>query len=230
MSGTTWSKFFWSDWDTDPALRLCSFAAQGFWMRLLCIAASHDPIGYVAVEGRALSVTDTARLTGASETEAQTLTAELERNGVFSRDRTGRIYSRRMTKDARVSAEARKNGKLGGNPGLGKHRGKSQGVNPTLKPGVKPQEPSASTKVRTPNSVLTLSEAKHEFLGPKEVRAAFLAELGEEWTVSYLDPCAWQDVPERALVPATRLAGSKIIRDARKVLSSLSLLVLEKAA
>ena len=64
MSGTVWSKFFWSDWETDPALRLCSLAAQGFWMRMLSIAAAHDPIGYVAVAGRTLDETALARLTG----------------------------------------------------------------------------------------------------------------------------------------------------------------------
>ena len=57
MSGTIWSKFYWSDWETDPALRLCSLAAQGLWMRMLCVAASHDPIGYVAVAGRGLDET-----------------------------------------------------------------------------------------------------------------------------------------------------------------------------
>jgi hypothetical protein len=40
MSGTRWSKFYWSDWDGDMRLRLCSLAAQGLWMQMLCIAAS----------------------------------------------------------------------------------------------------------------------------------------------------------------------------------------------
>jgi hypothetical protein len=118
MSGTVWSKFFWSDWESDPALRLCSFAAQGFWMRMLCIAAAHDPIGYVAVAGKGLDETALARLTGCPESEIACLIGELERNGVFSRDRLGRIYSRRMTADARKAAVARRNGLKGGNPSL----------------------------------------------------------------------------------------------------------------
>ena len=131
MSGTVWSKFFWSDWESDPALRLCSFAAQGFWMRMLCIAAAHDPIGYVAVAGKALDETALARLTGCPVSEVSCLIGELERNGVFSRDRLGRIYSRRMTADARKAAVARRNGHKGGNPtllkqqGLSKHEAKS---------------------------------------------------------------------------------------------------------
>lgn len=66
--------------------------------------------------------------------------------------------------------------------------------------------------------------------GPADVRAAFLAQLGEEWVGSYLDHCAWQDVPERALIPATRYAGSKLVREGRSVLAALGLSVLERAA
>ncbi|MGT2468458.1 hypothetical protein ACVOMV_32405 [Mesorhizobium atlanticum] len=69
MSGTIWSKFFWSDWESDPNLRLCSLAAQGLWMRMLCIAAAHEPIGYVAIAGKGLEETALARLAGCAETE-----------------------------------------------------------------------------------------------------------------------------------------------------------------
>lgn len=144
MSGTIWTKFFWSDWDTDPALRLCSYSAQGLWMRMLCIAAAHDPIGYVAVAGRALDETSIARMTGGTESEVRDLLGELDRNGVFSRDRQGRIFSRRMVKDARRAAIARKNGKKGGNPSLGNNGGNIGGDNPPDNPGLKPQEPRAN--------------------------------------------------------------------------------------
>lgn len=87
MSGTVWSKFFWADWESDPNLRLCSLAAQGLWMRLLCVAAAHEPIGYVAVAGKGLDEAALARLTGCPEAELAGLLGELERNRVFSRDR-----------------------------------------------------------------------------------------------------------------------------------------------
>lgn len=122
MSGTIWSKFFWSDWESDPNLRLCSLAAQGLWMRMLCIAAAHEPIGYVAIAGKGLDEAALARLAGCAETELGALLGELEQNRVFSRDRHGRIYSRRMTTDARKARAARKNGLKGGNPSLSKER------------------------------------------------------------------------------------------------------------
>jgi hypothetical protein len=151
VSGNPWSKFFWADWESDPALKLCSLAAQGLWMRMLCIAASHDPIGYVAVAGRGLEGTDLARMTGASEPEVDALVGELVRNGVCSRDAKGRFYSRRMIRDARRSAEARKNGKLGGNPSLAKVTGKARGVKGSDKTGDKggdkPHNPEARGSV-----------------------------------------------------------------------------------
>ncbi|MFG1257325.1 hypothetical protein V5F79_08350 [Xanthobacter flavus] len=108
-----WSKFFWSDWEADHGLRLCSLAAQGLWMRMLCVCARHDPKGYLAINGHPLTVTDIARLAGVAETEAEILMEELGRNGVFSRNRTGVIYSRRMVKDEKRSKEGRKWKNLG---------------------------------------------------------------------------------------------------------------------
>lgn len=145
MSGTTWSKFFWADWQSDPALRLCSFAAKGLWMDLLCIAAAHDPIGYVAVAGRGLNETSIARMTGGLESEVRVLLGELEQNGVFSRDRKGVIFSRRLLSDARRAAIARKNGKSGGNPSLLNGGEKSGLDNQPDKPPLKPHEPLATS-------------------------------------------------------------------------------------
>lgn len=230
MSGVTWTKFYWSDWSSDSRLKLCSLAAQGLWMQMLCLAAQNDPIGYLSIADRPLGVTDLARLIGASETELGAPLEELERNRVFSRDRNGRIYSRRMVKDAKDAADFKKWGKLGGNPTLGKGRGNLPGVNPPHKGKDKPHKPSATSKVEGPDSPSNLGEAKNDFLGPKEVRDAFRANLGEEWCRSYLDPCAWQDVPERALIPASRIAGQKLIRDAKKILGALNLQVLDRAA
>ena len=118
-----WSKFFWNDWENDPELRLCSLAAQGLWMRLLCLAAKSNPTGFVAVAGRPCSSTDIARLSGVPEQEVESLLGELSRNGVFSRDAQGRIYSRRMVRDNRKRQKLRKNGQKGGVSSLLKNKG-----------------------------------------------------------------------------------------------------------
>lgn len=101
-------------------------------MRMLCIAAEADPIGYVTVNGRPLDGQDLARLTGVSVPEVETLLSELDRNGVFSRDRKGMSYSRRMVRDEKRRKLAQKNGKTGGNPTLSKHSVIPPPVNPQL--------------------------------------------------------------------------------------------------
>lgn len=143
MTSNPWDKFYWNDWENDPALKLCSFAAQGLWMRCLCICAKADPKGYLLVAGRPLGATDLARLTGAPETEVESLLSELARNGVFSRDRTGRIFNRRMVADARKHRNAVENGRKGGNPSLRKDKEIPPSVNPTHNAEDKTHKPEA---------------------------------------------------------------------------------------
>lgn len=88
---------------------------------------------------------------------------------------------------------------------------------------------SASVEVDGPSGQSTLY-GQNEFLGPKEVRDAFSTLLGEQWCRSYLDRCGWQDVPERALIPATGTAGRKIVGEGRPILAKFKLTVLEKSA
>lgn len=86
-----------------------------------------------------------------------------------------------------------------------------------------------STVVGEPDGSPTHS-GQNDFLGPKEVRQAFVDAKGEDWTRSYVDPCGWQDVPERALIPRNGVGGAKLVREGRSVLAQLSLTVLGKAA
>lgn len=230
MSGTVWSKFYWADWESDPKLRLCSAAAQGLWMRMLCICAEAN--GYLTIAKRPLSSKDLAAITGWPEHDVLGWLDELERWGVYSLDAKGRIYSRRMIKDVKRVKLARENGKNGGNPRLGNHSGSGARDKGQPTPPLRPrsQKPEARASVEAPNRASTPCSAKNDFLGPKEVRSAFCEKLGDDWCRAYLDKCAWQDVPERALIPATRTAGTKLVRDGRAVLASLGLTVLEKAA
>jgi hypothetical protein len=149
MSATVWSKFYWSDWLSDAGLRRSSFAARGLWIDMLCIAAQSDPIGYLTVNNEILSVQDIARMVGGSEPEVSTLIDELDRNGVLSRDRTGKIYSRRMVRDDKKARVAQKNGKLGGNPTLRNNSGNSPSDNHRDKCEVKPQIPITTNQKKT---------------------------------------------------------------------------------
>lgn len=116
MSANPSSRWFWNDWDNDRGLALCSFAAQGLWMRILSIAARAG--GYVRVNEMACSPKDIAVLIGHPVAEVEMLIAELEQRHVFSRTRNGTIYNRRMIRDEKSRRLSRKNGKMGGNPNL----------------------------------------------------------------------------------------------------------------
>jgi len=111
MAGTTYSKFFWSDWSDDKELIICSMAAQGFWMRLLCIAAGSERQGHVLVAGRKPTLQELHDITRCPLDQIELLTAELVRNEVCGLDRDGVIISRRLVRDARrrnISAEGGK--------------------------------------------------------------------------------------------------------------------------
>jgi hypothetical protein len=127
-----WSKFSWAAWENDPALALVSMAAQGFWMRLLCIAAKEG--GYVLVGGLPPTPAKLARIVRASEAEVLEWLAELEAEKVCKKTGTGTIYSKRMVDDAKVSRINSENGKKGGNPTLRKDDGNSDPLNHDGKP------------------------------------------------------------------------------------------------
>lgn len=139
------SVFYWKDYENDEGLRVSSLAAQGLWMRLLCVAAKADPYGYILVNGHPVEAAGIARLAGVTEDEAKPLLLELERNGVFSVDRRGRMFSRRMVRDAAARTKAQKNGSKGGNPALrsssGNSKEKSDPVNLGDNGEVKPPYP-----------------------------------------------------------------------------------------
>ena len=92
----------------------------------MCLMHEAKPYGHLLVNGRPVTDTQLALLTGIPQDQLSALLGELENSGVFSKTSAGVIYSRRMTRDAKRSAEGQRYGKRGGNPAL-TH-------NPTLNP------------------------------------------------------------------------------------------------
>lgn len=220
-----WIKFYPRDWRGDQAVRSVSLAARGLWIEILCIMHEATPYGHLVIGDQPMKVDALARFVGASVEEVQAQLVELRAAGVTRQTRGGVLYSKRMIDDHKRSLEGRK-AKL---EAIEKAKGNPRPARvPTRDPTT--QKPEARAKDKGPDSPLSLSEAKNEFLGPKEVRQAFEAERGDEWCRSYLDPCAWQDVPERALIPANGYAGRMLVREGRSVLAKLGLIVLERAA
>lgn len=124
--------FYTGDWMKAPEVRALSYAAKGLWIDMLCIMSEATPRGYLTLNATPLELDTLARMTGGSTAEVSRLVTELESAGVFSRDRHGILYSRRMVRDEKDRELARGYGRLGGNPALLR-----QPLSPPLKPDLK---------------------------------------------------------------------------------------------
>ncbi|KFL87912.1 hypothetical protein AmDm5_1914 [Acetobacter malorum] len=118
MSKRRWSKFWWQDYERDPALRLCSLAAQGLWMRLLCLMHEAEPYGHLCINHRPLHTRQLAQMLGVSDRQIQRLMAELREAGVYSTTSEGAVFCRRLLRDKAASDLGSHWGRTGGNPRL----------------------------------------------------------------------------------------------------------------
>lgn len=163
MASTSWLKFYPSDWRADPMLRMCSIAARGLWIEMLCLM--HESGGYLRVNGVALNVEQLANLAQIPHRKCTVLVAELQKNGVFSVDENGVFFSRRILKDLANAKRDQENGRLGGNPKL------KEGVNP----------PDKASRARVPDTRSQKEEEGERALArarPPKIRMA------EDWEPS----------------------------------------------
>lgn len=147
-------QFYPADWRKDPALSTCSLAARGLWIELMCVAHESDEYGTLSINGKPMTEQQIARAVGESPALINKLLAELEASGVFSRNESGSIYSRRMIKDERLRNVRADAGRLGGNPNLLNQMDK-QKVNHTSKQSLTPSSSSSSSEI-TPKPLLDL--------------------------------------------------------------------------
>jgi hypothetical protein len=216
-------KFYPRDWRGDQALRLVSLPARGLWIDMLCVMYEATPYGHLIIGDQPVSDADLARLAGSDAEQIQALLVELLGARVARRTRGGVIYSKRMIADD-TKAKAGRKAKLDAIEEAKKNNAPSR--SPSSPPST--QRPEARGRIEAHQGASIPTEAKNNFIGPKEVRDAFRAKLGEDWCGAYIDRCGWQENPDRALIPATRTAATKLIREGRAVLSALGLTVLEQ--
>ena len=137
-----WLKFFPSDWRADPALRMCSLAARGLWIEMLCLMHQARPHGSLLVNGKPVTVAGLANLVGAGVAEVEGFLAGLEEAGVFSPHADGALYSRRMR--AATRSEPWSTASTDGWAATPRLRpGVNPPVNPAVKAGVKAQKPES---------------------------------------------------------------------------------------
>lgn len=139
LSRDPWFKFFPSDWRGDEGLQLCSLAARGLWMELICYMHKADPYGHLVIDGKAPTTDDLIRrLRPRSKSEFTTAFAELREHGVYSITEQGVIYSRRMVRRGARIVASRENGHLGGRPRREEPRGEPR-QEPSEEPSGKPR-------------------------------------------------------------------------------------------
>lgn len=111
-------KFFTRDWLNEPRLRLCSPAARGLWIDLICLMAGSEKHGYLVHNGRPFTDSELSILISVDKDTVKGLLNELKSQGVCSVDDKGCIFSRRLVADESKRAKASESGKRGGNPAL----------------------------------------------------------------------------------------------------------------
>ena len=159
-NGHHYSKFVWSDWENDPALRVCSLSAQGCWLRVLALMHKATPIGHLLLNGKQPTMRQLAVIFGQPERIVTKAIAELGDNGVYSVTEDGTIYSRRMVKDAAFAEVGREHASKRWNSS--RPNGSPNG-SPTSKPTREPNgKPIA--KSHSPDSDLESRERKKESL------------------------------------------------------------------
>lgn len=152
MAKLPFIKFFPRDWMGDDAARLCSLAARGLWIDMLCLMHSAPRRGYLqTATGSPLPLEQIARMAGCSTDEATRLLSELETAGVYDCTEHGLIYSRRMVREAGVSQVRSETGRRGAAVTNGFCRGKTA-ANGSAKPSAK-DRPSESQSLRSTEEI-----------------------------------------------------------------------------
>src|SRR5579872_1873085 len=88
----------------------CGLAARGLWVHFWRVMIEADPYGFfVGRNGETIVIDAFARRIAAQPREVRRAIAELENNGVFSRDSDGRIYCRRFVRERSISQQNTRN-------------------------------------------------------------------------------------------------------------------------
>lgn len=103
---------------TDAGLQACSWGAKGVWRAMVNHMALSPEYGVLVVNGRAMTLTEIAKLLGTLERSIAPFVRELMKHGVPSKREDGAYFCRRMVREQDLYARNAGNGAMGGNPML----------------------------------------------------------------------------------------------------------------
>lgn len=145
-------QFYPGNWQSDIALRACSVGARGCWIEMMCLMHQAEPYGHLLLNGKAIGPDQLAGMIGGRATakDVRGWLAELESNGVFSRNGDGSIFSRRMVRDEATREARSEGGKAGSEHGSkGAEHGR-KGGRPRKQTGVEKPPSENTTGVEKP--------------------------------------------------------------------------------
>lgn len=148
MTATAWMKWYPGDWRADPLVRACSELSRYVWFEMLGIMHEAQPRGFLLIGRRPVSPATLAAIIGSTLAVVEPALAELEGNGVFSKNARGIIYSRRMIRDEKRLAANARGGRKGGV--LSRDEGKGIFATPPPTPPHTPHATPGPTPPATP--------------------------------------------------------------------------------
>lgn len=157
-------QFYPGDWLNDAALRMCSVGARGLWIDMLCLMHQGSEYGYLKVNHKVILPSNLARMVGSTLQETEGWLEELEGAGVFSKDETGCIFSRRMIRDEEIRQARAAGGIKGGNPALKAAKEGSEKVDDkvNLPPNLQPTPSSSSSSSNNKKDLSSGDADDHE--------------------------------------------------------------------
>ena len=185
-NGHSWSKFWWSDWQSDKALQSCSLGARGLWIEILAVCHASEKPGYFLNNGEPPTIQEMADMFGRTKpSEVSKYLDELCRRKVFSLDGNA-IYCRRMVRDAMASEAGREAAeRRWKSNGLPKDEPPGPITPPNGSPNSQPNSQPNGSPIREPNAKKLEAEAERKEGPPphpsrsREGRRAAL--LPEDW-------------------------------------------------
>jgi len=105
-----WIKWYPADFEAETTLRFCSWEAGFLWVKLLGLMHFSPQRGYLLKKnGEPYTEADLVQtISGATEQKIRDCLFQLETHAVYSRDRRGVIYSRKMVKDEKRAMNLKK--------------------------------------------------------------------------------------------------------------------------
>lgn len=148
-------QFYPADWRKDPGVQSLSYHDRGVWFEILCLMHESEQRGMLLLNGKSMPPDALGRLLGLNKASLARTLATLLDLGVMSRDDSGTLFNRRMTRDERLRQVRQEAGKLGGNPALVKQT-------PTKSEREDNQKPTPSASSSSSPSTSKAEEASRE--------------------------------------------------------------------